>query len=140
MNPEKILNSREDFDAAGLKFREYLDLFGGPDNLSERIEKIHLYLTENNLKMLALTFKQAQPLVTSILGREPGLQDTDHVNLVMKALLVFLDVMNYSGYIKESFLPDELKIENSPKVIIKVPQEMIKKVKRDKKNKKNGKK
>ena len=135
---------RDGFREAQKVFSKYLDFFRGPELLAERIAGIKDYSVEKNITMLAFLFKQSSATALAI-GSAEKLQD--NIDLVMQASLVLIDSMAHAGYIKEEFLPKELKIENyvkkNPKTIkIPVSKEQVDKVRKDhEENKKsNGKK
>ena len=130
------LKIKERFDSGEQKFYDYLSLFGGRDDLAERIDDMFICLTQEDPEIMAFFFKQTLPLV----NRQKSNQNLSHTQKtieLIKAFLILLDSMVYTGYIKENFLPEKIKNKHTrgPVTLMEMPTEIYNDIlKKSKKN------
>jgi hypothetical protein len=130
-----VLRTKECFDNGERKFNEYLGLFGGKDELSERVDDMFNSLTEEDPEIMAFLFKQTIPIINSQNARDRS--HTQKTIEIIKSFLILIDSMVYTGYIKEDFLPEKLKNKRTrgPVTLMEIPTEIYNDIlKKTKKN------
>lgn len=147
---------KREFDKGSELFEKYLFAYGPKGEVAERINIIFEYCRENNPKFLSFIFKQlsammdmaGSPPVNTLKNEEETAAYFEKQTNLMKCMLFLLDSMDYAGYIKEEFLPEELKGKRESGIFsLQISQEIAQRTydkneadkKKKLKNKKDGK-
>lgn len=131
------------YEKAKKAFNDYLDVFGGPEALMERTHELFEYAKYNKIDFLALMFKHFSPMIQSLGAMEKGGATREELeSFTTKIMLVFLDAMEHAGYINCKFIEENMKAKNffRKEFEVQFPKDLVEKVKKDNKKKKNGKK